>query len=923
MKNHVAQSNFGKCLKLSVALLLGLMLCAGYAGIGFAQNNTIFGPNVYVFSPGSDTATQTTLNTTAVGAIGQFGTGRIAVLFMPGTYNLQAKMGFYESINGLGENPSGVTINGYLTPNYSGSATGNVTTTFWRSMENLTINAATNTGQNASANRTTFNPATTAPVNTLQWGVSQGTSLRRLQINGGLEVNDTGCGEASGGYIADTAVTGAVYTCTQQQWYTRNSSVGSWTPVTTPLLGDGPWNITFSGVLGAPPASWPLSGSAYSCGGLCSYSAYATLPTTPVVREKPFLYVDSGGNYNVFVPTLLTNSSGTSWSGGGLGTGYSLPVTSGGLSTGTTPGGLPTYSTGTFFIATPTSTLAAINAALASGQNLILTPGIYTYSGSINVTNANTIVLGMGYADLIPQTGTAAITVADVDGVQIAGLLIDAGPVNSPVLLQVGNPGGTPRVSHAANPTSISDAHVRIGGYLAGTATTSFEIDSDNVILDNNWLWRADHGTGAGWTSNPAAHGLVVNGDNVTALGLFVEHYQQNQVVWNGNGGETIFYQSEFPYDPPNQAGWMDGSIDGYASYYVSPLVTTHNAYGLGVYSNFNNPVVAQSGITVPVAVGVTVTDAVTVFLANKGSITYTVNDAGDQVLGGTIDLYHGNSDGDRSYVSFYGGSSGSCTAAPSVPGTPSWIGTSTTSISLTWGASTAGSSCTMSYSVFRSTTPGFTPSSSNLIAESLTTASYADTGLTPATTYYYVIEAVDGAGTSAASAQVTIVPALPDFSISITPASLAISGILGMTTVTVTPAGDFSSAVTFACSGLPVGAACNFSSATLTPSGNVPVSTQLWVGLSTPVSAVHGNSNPLLPGGATLAFALCLFGFRKRRNLQLLLLLMVSVIGLSLFTGCNNSNFLPTRQPSTSTVTVTGTAGSLQRTATFTLIVQ
>src|ERR1035438_7720361 len=191
MKNHVAQSNFGKCLKLSVALLLGLMLCAGYAGIGFAQNNTIFGPNVYVFSPGSDTATQTTLNTTAVGAIGQFGTGRIAVLFMPGTYNLQAKMGFYESINGLGENPSGVTINGYLTPNYSGSATGNVTTTFWRSMENLTINAATNTGQNASANRTTFNPATTAPVNTLQWGVSQGTSLRNAPLK---RVHGGGCG---------------------------------------------------------------------------------------------------------------------------------------------------------------------------------------------------------------------------------------------------------------------------------------------------------------------------------------------------------------------------------------------------------------------------------------------------------------------------------------------------------------------------------------------------------------------------------------------------------------------------------------------------------------------------------------------------------------------------------------------------------
>jgi hypothetical protein len=634
----------------TVTVLLAAMLWAANAGIGFAQNNTIFGPNVYVFSPGSDTTTQTTLNSKALSDIGQFGTGRIAVYFMPGTYSLEAAVGFYESIGGLSENPSGVTINGFLTPNYSGSATANISTTFWRSMENLTIDPATNTAQNASANRTTFNPATNAPVNTLQWGVSQGASLRRLQINGGLEVNDTGCGEASGGFIADTVVTGSVYTCSQQQWYTRNSSVGSWTPVTTPLLGDPPWDITFSGVVGAPPPSWPSTGSASSCGGLCGNSAYATLATTPVVREKPFLYVDDSGNYNVFVPTLLTNSAGTSWSASSPGTGYTLPIS-------------------TFFIATPSSTLAQINTALVSGQNLILTPGIYTYSGAITVTNPNTIVLGMGYADVIPQTGTAAITVADVDGVQIAGLLIDAGPVNSPVLLQVGNPGGTPRVSHATNPTSINDVHVRVGGYVAGTDTTSFEIDSDNVILDNNWIWRADHGTDATWTGNLSAHGLVVNGDNVTALGLAVEHHQQNQVVWNGNGGETIFYQSEFPYDPPNQTAWMDGSIDGYASYYVAPLVTTHQAYGLGVYSNFNNPVVAQSAISVPIAVGVTVTDAVSVFLANKGSITYTVNDAGDEVLGGTIDLYHGNTDGDRSYVPFYGGVAGTFNLAtiPSV----------------------------------------------------------------------------------------------------------------------------------------------------------------------------------------------------------------------------------------------------------------
>jgi hypothetical protein len=570
------------------AVLLTAML---WAGDSFAQNTTMFGPNVYVFDPSMSNATiQTTLQ--SLSGTSQFGTQRFAVFFMPGTYNVQAKIGFYEAIGGLGQSPNAVTIDGFLTPNFSGSNSSGLTTVFWRSMENMYFNPATNTAQKA-------------PPNTLQWGISQGGSLRRIYVNGDLELDDTGCGFASGGYISDTVVTGSINPCVQQQWYTRNSTIGSWL--------DGMWadgeidNMVFSGVIGAPAQS-------FRNGSAVTVPSYTTVATTPVVREKPFLYVDSSSNYNVFVPTLRTESSGPSWVGGGLGTGYSLPIS-------------------TFFIATPSSTLDQINAALTSGENLILTPGLYKYAGSINITNPNTIVLGLGYADVIPQAGTAAFTVADVDGVQIAGLLITAGPTNSPSLLQVGNVNG-PRVSHQANPTSINDVHIRVGGPSAGQATTSIEIDSDNVILDNNWIWRADHGTDASWTGNVAAHGLVVNGDNVTALGLGVEHYQQNQVLWNGNGGETIFYQSEMPYDPPSQSAWMNGSSNGYSSYAVSSGVTTHKAYGLGVYSNFNKGVaiVADSAITVPASSGVTVTDAMTYFLGSQGGgsqITHIVNNAG------------------------------------------------------------------------------------------------------------------------------------------------------------------------------------------------------------------------------------------------------------------------------------------------------
>jgi hypothetical protein len=358
-----------------------------------------------------------------------------------------------------------------------------------------------------------------------------------------------------------------------------------------------------------------------------------------VIREKPYLYVDSNKNYNVFVPTVQQNTIGVTWTlGGGLDpAGYSLPISS-------------------FFIATPSSTLAQINAALAGGQSLILTPGIYSYSGSIIVNNPNTIILGLGYATLIPQTGTPAITVADVDGVVITGLLIDAGPVNSPVLLQVGNPGG-PRTSHAANPTEISDITIRIGGYKKGTATTSLELDSNDTILDNVWLWRADHGNSGttGWTVNKAQTGLVVNGDNVTAIGMAVEHYQGYQTIWNGENGKTIFFQSEMPYDPPNAASWMNGTAIGYPAYYVNPLVQNNQSYGLGVYCAFQQTtgLVADTAISVPIAAGVAVTGSVTDELSScgrgSGGINHVVNDYGHAI---SVSVQN-------SFVPFYGGVAG------------------------------------------------------------------------------------------------------------------------------------------------------------------------------------------------------------------------------------------------------------------------
>ena len=358
------------------------------------------------------------------------------------------------------------------------------------------------------------------------------------------------------------------------------------------------WNMVFSGVNGAPAQSFPTP-------------PMTTLATTPVSRDIPYLYVDSSGNYNVFLPSLRTNASGPSWASG------STPGTSDPMSS--------------FFVATPANTAAQINTALASGCNLLFTPGVYNINQTINVTNPNTVVLGIGMPTLIPTGGVNTMQVADVDGVRIQGLLFDAGTTNSNALLTIGTQGNT--TSHASNPISVQDTYFRIGGDIAGQATNSLVVNANNTLIDDIWAWRADHGNAGtvGWTVNTAQHGLVVNGNNVLATGLFVEHYQNYDVQWLGNGGETIFFQNEMPYDPPNQAAWMNGSSDGYAAYEVGPNVTTHQAYGLGSYCYFNvNPaVVADHAFEAPDTSGVQFHDILTVSLGDVGTIEHVINETG------------------------------------------------------------------------------------------------------------------------------------------------------------------------------------------------------------------------------------------------------------------------------------------------------
>jgi hypothetical protein len=215
--------------------------------------------------------------------------------------------------------------------------------------------------------------------------------------------------------------------------------------------------------------------------------------------------------------------------------------------------------------------------------------------------------------------------------VVIAGLLFDAGPANSPVLLEVGPDGSKAR--HAGNPISLHDVFFRVGGAAAGRASVNLRVNSSDTIVDHTWIWRADHGVNqsVGWKINTSANGLVVNGNNVTVYGLFVEHYQEFQVVWNGNGGRVYFYQSEIPYDPPDQASYTSApGTNGWAAYKVADHVTSHEAWGLGVYSVFRNKgVVLTRAFEAPHNPNVKFHDLITVCIGPNGEIGNVINNTG------------------------------------------------------------------------------------------------------------------------------------------------------------------------------------------------------------------------------------------------------------------------------------------------------
>mmetsp|Transcript_6401 Transcript_6401/g.15050 ORF Transcript_6401/g.15050 Transcript_6401/m.15050 type:complete len:695 (-) Transcript_6401:1599-3683(-) len=431
----------------------------------------------------------------------------------------------------------------------------------------------------------------------------------------------------SGGFMADTLVQGQIENGSQQQWISRNIEVqNGWSGAV--------WNQVFVGSIGGlSDASFPDP-------------PVSTVADTPIAREKPFLVMVRQGQANnsngkmkmaVFVPSAVANTRGVSWKSSGQ--------------TTSTPGKLLPLED--FLIATPSTLAQEYRLALGQGKHLLFTPGVYNIYDTIRVERAHTVVLGLGHATLIARNGVVPLQTLDAEGIILAGITIDAGPdAVSPVLLQIGDRSqlpSSPATSNPNHPITLSDVYIRVGGPYVGKTNIALEINAHHVLIDHTWIWRADHGIenfdksdGYGgdnerWRSNVGVNGAIVNGNNVVAMGLFVEHFQQHNLIWNGDNGKVYMFQSELAYEPPSQMDWTQqpSGILGYEAYKVGDAVQNHYLLGGGVYCyNRNNPdIVTERGFAVPKGrSGIVLEHIMTRNLSGPGIIRSIVNGIGPQV---------------------------------------------------------------------------------------------------------------------------------------------------------------------------------------------------------------------------------------------------------------------------------------------------
>ena len=366
----------------------------------------------------------------------QFGNARYALLFKPGTYNVDANVGFFTQVAGLGLTPDQVTINGqvHAEADWWPDGSQNATQNFWRSAEGLSV----------------------TPTGGLdRWAVSQAAPYRRMHVRGNLALSDGGW--SSGGFIV-------------RHQDRRADPVRLAAAVADPQLRDGQLErLELEPGLRRRPGR---AGAAASRARRTPRSARRRWS-----REKPYLYVDGSRR--------RTRSSSPAC-------GPTRPAPPGPAAT--RPGSRCRSARSTS--SSPATPRRPSTPPSPQGKNLLVTPGVYHLEPDAQRDPGRTpSCSAWAWPPSYRDNGITAMTVADVDGVRVAGLLFDAGTTNSHGP-DAGRPGrlvGDPRRrTRPCCPTCSSGSAAR----SPARPPVSLRINSDNVIGDHTWIWRADHGNG-------------------------------------------------------------------------------------------------------------------------------------------------------------------------------------------------------------------------------------------------------------------------------------------------------------------------------------------------------------------------------------------------------------------------------------------
>lgn len=462
----------------------------------------------------------------------QFSKERYVFLFKPGTYyNINMLLNYYISYIGGGNNKNDVIFlqsTLIAPPSINYPKLGGLDN-FWRSAENFTIDSNGSSYPSSWVKYNDYFP------DSVLLSVSQASPIRNIQINNSnlytfqiSEKINYASVYCSGGFMSDIYFnndsTKKLNFGGQQQFYCRNVK-----NIEASNISGGAWNIVMNDDITSNDDS--MSGKRVTNMGVVN------------IPLKPY--------YSLEENSIVNNST----------------------------------SITDFSIFNPTSTINEINTALSSGKSIILTPGYYNIDAPIVITNHNTVLLSLGMVTVENQnSGECLIINDDLNNVKVAGIVIQASESSVGItntLIKVGN-----TVKNNSSNIFLHDIFVRVGGpSLKPTNNNRVDkmmvINSNNVILDNCWLWRADHTNsisgGLGPTNAVCNHALEVNGNNVKAYGLSCEHTLQDIVTWNGDNGEVNFYQCELPYDVENHWDYSGFVING----------SNFKGYGMGVYCFF------------------------------------------------------------------------------------------------------------------------------------------------------------------------------------------------------------------------------------------------------------------------------------------------------------------------------------------------